>query len=116
LGYTPYAPAARSAAEFRWSQPDPAFGWVIKPGRFLSAELGNTPMNFDANGLRAMPPLKPGVRESISSAIRSRRVTPSPTARPSRGSWPRRVPIYRPSISAWAVFGAEFASGSNSTS
>jgi hypothetical protein len=60
LGYAPYAPAAPSAAEFRWSQPDPAFGWVNKPGRFLSAEPGNVPMNFDANGLRAMPSSKPG--------------------------------------------------------
>ncbi|MBN9495491.1 MAG: hypothetical protein J0H39_01950 [Alphaproteobacteria bacterium] len=58
LGYTPYAPAAPSAEEFRWSGPDLDFGWVNKPGRFLSAEPGNVPMNFDANGLRAMPPLK----------------------------------------------------------
>jgi hypothetical protein len=33
---------------------------VNKQGRFLSAEPGNTPMNFDANGLCSVPPLKPG--------------------------------------------------------
>ncbi|MCA3245002.1 MAG: hypothetical protein ING29_00855, partial [Azospirillum sp.] len=60
LGYKPYTPAPPIASESRWSAPDPVFGWVNKPGRFLATEPGNAPMNFDANGFRAMPPPIPG--------------------------------------------------------